>query len=126
MPWTDPYDEGLRIRREVLGDEHVDRAEAGRTDLTGDFQDFITRYAWGSVWQRDGLDRRTRSVVTLTALVAGHHWGELEFHLQAAIRNGLTREEIAEILLQCAVYCGVPAANSAFAIAARVLATPAD
>jgi len=126
MPWTDPYDEGLRIRREVLGDEHVDRAEAGRTELTGDFQDFITRYAWGSVWQRDGLDRRTRSVVTLTALVAGHHWGELEFHLQAAIRNGLTREEIAEILLQCAVYCGVPAANSAFAIAARVLATPAD
>jgi 4-carboxymuconolactone decarboxylase len=126
MSWTDPYDEGLRIRREVLGDEHVDRAEAGRTDLTGDFQDFITRYAWGSVWQRDGLDRRTRSVVTLTALVAGHHWGELEFHLQAAIRNGLTREEIAEILLQCAVYCGVPAANSAYAIAARVLATPAD
>jgi 4-carboxymuconolactone decarboxylase len=126
MSWTDPYDEGLRIRREVLGDEHVDRAEAGRTELTGDFQDFITRYAWGSVWQRDGLDRRTRSVVTLTALVAGHHWGELEFHLQAAIRNGLTREEIAEILLQCAVYCGVPAANSAYAIAARVLATPAD
>jgi 4-carboxymuconolactone decarboxylase len=126
MPWTDPYDEGLRIRREVLGDEHVDRAEAGRTELTGDFQDFITRYAWGSVWQRDGLDRRTRSVVTLTALVAGHHWGELEFHLQAAIRNGLTREEIAEILLQCAVYCGVPAANSAYGIAARVLATPGD
>jgi 4-carboxymuconolactone decarboxylase len=126
MAWTDPYDEGLRIRREVLGDEHVDRAEAGRTELTGDFQDFITRYAWGSVWQRDGLDRRTRSVVTLTALVAGHHWSELEFHLQAAIRNGLTRVEIAEILLQCAVYCGVPAANSAFAIAARVLATPED
>jgi 4-carboxymuconolactone decarboxylase len=122
MPWTDPYDEGLRIRREVLGDDHVDRAEAARTPLNNDFQDFITRYAWGSVWQRDGLDRRTRSVVTLTALVAGHHWSELEFHLQAAVRNGISREEIAEILLQCAVYCGVPAANSAFAIAARVLA----
>ena len=121
MSWTDPYDEGQRIRREVLGDDHVDRAESTRTPLTNDFQDFITRYAWGTVWQRDGLDRRTRSVVTLTALVAGHHWGELEFHLQAAVRNGLTHEEIAEILLQCAVYCGVPAANSAFAIAARVL-----
>jgi 4-carboxymuconolactone decarboxylase len=126
MPWTDPYEEGLRIRREVLGDDHVDRAESARTPLTGDFQDFITRYAWGSVWQRDGLDRRTRSVVTLTALVAGHHWGELEFHLQAAVRNGLSHEEIAEILLQCAVYCGVPAANSAFAIAARVLTPQED
>jgi 4-carboxymuconolactone decarboxylase len=123
MSWTDPYDEGQRIRREVLGDEHVDRAESTRTPLTNDFQDFITRYAWGSVWQRPGLDRRTRSVVTLTALVAGHHWSELEFHLRAALRNGLSREEISEILLQCAIYCGVPAANSAFAIAARVLAT---
>ncbi|NEA32846.1 4-carboxymuconolactone decarboxylase [Streptomyces sp. SID13031] len=121
MTWTDPYDEGLRIRREVLGDDHVDRAESARTPLNDDFQDFITRYAWGSVWQRDGLDRRTRSVVTVTALVAGHHWSELEFHLQAAVRNGLSREEIAEILLQCAVYCGVPAANSAFAIATRAL-----
>lgn len=95
MPWTDPYDEGLRIRREVLGDDHVDRAEAARTALNNDFQDFITRYAWGTVWGRDGLDRRTRSVVTLTALVTGHHWSELEFHLQAAVRNGLNREEIA-------------------------------
>jgi 4-carboxymuconolactone decarboxylase len=118
MPWTDPYDEGLRIRREVLGDDHVD---AARTPLNSDFQDFITRYAWGSVWQREGLDRRTRSVITLTALVAGHHWGELEFHLQAAVRNGLTHEEIAELLLQCAVYCGVPAANTAYSIATRVL-----
>jgi 4-carboxymuconolactone decarboxylase len=123
MSWTDPYDEGQRIRREVLGDEHVDRAESIRTPLTNDFQDFITRYAWGSVWQRPGLDRRTRSVVTLTALIAGHHWSELEFHLRAALRNGLSREEISEILLQCAIYCGVPAANSAFAIAARVLTT---
>lgn len=121
MPWTDPYDEGLRIRREVLGDDHVDRAESTRTPLTNDFQDFITRYAWGTIWQRPGLDRRTRSVVTLTALVAGHHWSELEFHLQAALRNGLTTEEITEILLQCAIYCGVPTANKAFAIASRVL-----
>jgi 4-carboxymuconolactone decarboxylase len=121
MSWTDPYDEGLRIRREVLGPDHVDRAESARSELTTDFQDFITRYAWGSVWNRDGLDRRTRSVVTVTALVAGHHWGELEFHLKAAVRNGLSPEEIAEILLQCAVYCGVPTANSAFAVAARVL-----
>jgi 4-carboxymuconolactone decarboxylase len=121
MPWTDPYDEGQRIRREVLGDDHVDRAESTRTPLTTDFQDFITRYAWGSVWQRDGLDRRTRSVITLTALVAGHHWTELEFHLQAALRNGLTPEEITELLLQCAIYCGVPTANTAFTIAARVL-----
>jgi 3-oxoadipate enol-lactonase/4-carboxymuconolactone decarboxylase len=121
MPWTDPYDEGLRIRREVLGDDHVDRAESSRTSLTNDFQDLITRYAWGSVWQRDGLDRRTRSAITLTALVAGHHWTELEFHLQAALRNGLTPEEITEILLHSAIYCGVPTANTAFTIATRVL-----
>jgi 3-oxoadipate enol-lactonase/4-carboxymuconolactone decarboxylase len=121
MPWTDPYDEGQRIRREVLGDAHVDRAESTRTPLTNDFQDFITRYAWGTVWQRDILDRRTRSVITLTALVAGHHWTELEFHLTAALRNGLTPEEIAETLLHCAIYCGVPTANTAFTIATRVL-----
>jgi len=112
----------MTVRREVLGDEHVDRAVAGATDVTQDFQDFITTYAWGGIWTRPGLDRRSRSVVTLTALVAGRHFDELEFHLEAALRNGLTKEEIVEVLLQTAVYCGVPAANSAFAVAKRVLA----
>jgi 4-carboxymuconolactone decarboxylase len=118
---TDPYDAGMRVRREVLGDEHVDAASAAATPVTRDFQELITRYAWGSVWTRPGLDRRSRSIVTLTALVAGHHWSELEFHLRAALRNGLTVAEITEVLLQTAVYCGVPAANSAFAVARRVL-----
>jgi 3-oxoadipate enol-lactonase / 4-carboxymuconolactone decarboxylase len=116
------HEAGMRVRREVLGDEHVDRASAGTTDVTRDFQELITRYAWGAVWTREGLDRRSRSIVTLTALVAGRHFDELEFHLRAALRNGLTREEIVEVLLQTAVYCGVPAANSAFAVADRVLA----
>ena len=115
----------MRIRREVLGDAHVDAAIERTTDLTRDYQDFITRYAWGDVWARPGLDRRTRSVITLTALVAGGHERELELHLRAAIRNGLTRAEIAEVLLQTAIYCGVPAANSAFAVAQRVLDEPA-
>jgi 4-carboxymuconolactone decarboxylase len=121
----DQRDEGMRIRREVLGDAHVDAAIERTTDLTRDYQDFITRYAWGDVWARPGLDRRTRSVITLTALVAGGHERELELHLRAAIRNGLTRAEIAEVLLQTAIYCGVPAANSAFAVAQRVLDEPA-
>jgi 4-carboxymuconolactone decarboxylase len=118
--YTDPYDAGMRVRREVLGDEHVDAAAAAVTPVTRDFQELITRYAWGSVWTRPGLDRRSRSMVTLTALVAGHHWDELEFHLRAALRNGLTVAEITEVLLQTAVYCGVPAANSAFGVARRV------
>ena len=118
---TDRYDAGMAVRRQVLGADHVDRAEAGKTDLTADFQAFITRYAWGEVWTRPGLDRRTRSVVTLTALIAHGHWEELEMHLRAALRNGLTRDEIAEVILQTAVYCGVPAANHAFAIAQGVL-----
>jgi 4-carboxymuconolactone decarboxylase len=113
---------GMRVRREVLGDEHVDRATADANEVTEEFQAFITRYAWGGVWTREGLDRRSRSIVTLTALVAGRHFDELEFHLRAALRNGLTKEEIIEVLLQTAVYCGVPAANSAFAVASRVLA----
>ncbi|HET7356836.1 MAG TPA: 4-carboxymuconolactone decarboxylase [Nocardioidaceae bacterium] len=116
------YDDGMRVRREVLGDDHVDRATGGATEVTRDFQELITRYAWGGVWTRDGLPRRDRSIVTLTALVAGRHFDELEFHLRAALRNGLTRQEIVEVLLQTAVYCGVPAANSAFAVAKRVLA----
>jgi 4-carboxymuconolactone decarboxylase len=119
--YTDPYAAGMRVRREVLGDEHVDAAAAATTPVTEDFQELITRYAWGSVWTRPGLDRRSRSIVTLTALVAGHHWGELEFHLRGALRNGLTVAEITEVLLQTTVYCGAPAANSAFAVARRVL-----
>jgi 3-oxoadipate enol-lactonase/4-carboxymuconolactone decarboxylase len=118
------HDEGMRVRREVLGDEHVDRSAP--TEVTADFQDFITRYAWGGIWTRPGLDRRSRSIVTLTALVAGRHFDELEFHLRAALTNGLTREEIIEVLLQTAVYCGVPAANSAFAVAKRVLGDDSD
>ncbi|NUW42024.1 bifunctional 3-oxoadipate enol-lactonase/4-carboxymuconolactone decarboxylase PcaDC [Nonomuraea rhodomycinica] len=112
---------GMRVRREVLGDEHVDRAAARTTPFTRDFQDFITRYAWGGIWTRPGLDRRTRSCVTLAALVARGHLDELALHVRAALRNGLTPDEIAEVLLQTAVYCGVPAANAAFAVARRVL-----
>ena len=115
------YDRGIRVRREVLGDEHVDAAIGRTTEFTADFQDFITRYAWGEVWARPGLDRRTRSCITLTALVALGRLDELEMHVRAAVRNGLTPEEIGEVFLQSAVYCGVPAANSAFAVAQRVL-----
>ena len=111
----------MKTRREVLGDEHVDRAVERTTEHTRDFQDFITRYAWGEIWSRPGLDRRTRSCITLTALVALGRLEELELHIRAARRNGLSPEEIAEVLLQCAVYCGVPAANSAFAVFQRVL-----
>jgi 4-carboxymuconolactone decarboxylase len=119
---SDPaYERGMQVRREVLGDEHVDRASARTTDFTADFQDFITRYAWGEIWTRPGLDRKTRSCITLTALVALGHLHELELHVRAALRNGLTEEEIKEVLLQSAIYCGVPAANSAFAAAQRVL-----
>jgi 4-carboxymuconolactone decarboxylase len=116
------YDRGIRVRREVLGDEHVDRAAAAATDATRDFQDFITRYAWGEIWSRPGLDRRARSCVTLAALVALGRFDELALHIRAARRNGLTTDEIKEVLLQTAVYCGVPAANSAFAVFQRVLA----
>ncbi|HET6659459.1 MAG TPA: 4-carboxymuconolactone decarboxylase [Rubrobacter sp.] len=115
------YDRGMKVRREVLGDEHVDRAIGRTTEFTADFQDFITRYAWGEIWARPGLDRRTRSCITLTALVALGRLDELGLHVRAAIRNGLTPEEIGEVFLQSAVYCGVPAANSAYAVARRVL-----
>ncbi len=118
---SDLYDRGMQVRREVLGDEHVDAAVARTTDFTADFQDLITRYAWGEIWTRPGLDRKTRSCITLTALVALGHLDELEMHVRAALRNGLTVDEIKEVLLQCAVYCGVPAANAAFAVAQRVL-----
>ena len=115
------HDQGMTVRRAVLSDAHVDRSIAATTDLTADWQDFITRVAWGDVWSRPGLDRRTRSIVTLTALVASGREHELEMHVRAALVNGLTPDEIGEVLLQCAVYCGVPAANGAFAIAQRVV-----
>ena len=114
-------DEGMRIRREVLGDEHVDAAIERTTEFTTDFQDLITRYAWGEIWARPGLDRRTRSCMTLTALVALNRMDELGLHIRAALRNGLTPDEIKEVLLHSAIYCGVPAANAAFAVAQRVL-----
>jgi 4-carboxymuconolactone decarboxylase len=117
----DPYDEGMRVRREVLGDEHVDRAAENTTDFTEPLQDLITRFAWGSVWTRDGLDRRTRSAITLAVLSALGREHELAMHVRAARRNGLTADEISEVLLHTAVYAGVPAANAAFAIAQRVL-----
>ena len=120
------HEVGMRVRREVLGDEHVDRAVARTTPFTEDFQDFITRYAWGEIWSRPGLDRRTRSCITMTAMVALGKMDELEMHVRAALRNGLTEDEIGEVLLQCAVYCGVPAANAAFAVAQRVLAEAAQ
>ena len=119
---SDTHERGMEVRRAVLGDDHVDRAVAGTTDFTADFQDLITRYAWGEIWTRPGLDRRTRSCITLTALVAGGHEHELAMHVRAALRNGLTPAEIKEVLLQAAIYCGVPAANAAFAVAQKVLA----
>jgi 4-carboxymuconolactone decarboxylase len=117
----DRYDEGMQVRREVLGEEYVAQAQADTSDLTRDFQDYITRAAWGDVWTRPGLDRRTRSAITLTALIAGGHWDELALHVRAARTNGLAPEEIAEVILHSAVYCGVPAANHAFAVARPIL-----
>jgi len=117
----DAFERGMGVRREVLGDEHVDRAQARRTPLTADFQDFLTRCAWGEVWTRPGLDRRTRSCITVAMLVALGRTEELALHLRAALRNGVTVEELREVLLQTAVYCGVPAANTAFRVAQDVL-----
>jgi 4-carboxymuconolactone decarboxylase len=123
MTSNDPaYERGMEVRREVLGDEHVDAAVERTTGFTADFQDLITRYAWGEIWSRPGLDRRTRSCITLTALLALGRLEELELHVRAALRNGLSEDEIKEVLLQGAIYCGVPAANAAFAAAQRVLA----
>jgi 4-carboxymuconolactone decarboxylase len=116
------HDQGMAVRREVLSNEHVDRAIAGTTELTADFQDFITRVAWGDIWSRPGLDRRSRSIAVITALIALGHHEELAMHLRAGLRNGLTVDEIREIILQSAVYCGVPAANTAFRIANEVFA----
>jgi 4-carboxymuconolactone decarboxylase len=119
---SEEHDRGMEVRRQVLGDEHVDGAIEGTTEFTEDFQDLITRYAWGEIWTRPGLDRRMRSAITLTALIARGHFKELPMHLRAARRNGLSDDEIKEVLLQSAIYCGVPAANHAFAIASEVLA----
>ena len=112
---------GMKVRREVLGDEHVDRAQAKATSFTKDFQDLLTRYAWGEIWARPGLDRRTRSCITVAMTVALNRPEELALHLRGALRNGVTVEELREILLQTAVYCGVPAANTAFRVAEEVL-----
>jgi 4-carboxymuconolactone decarboxylase len=116
---------GMRVRREVLGDEHVDRAVAGTTEFTAPFQDLITRYAWGEIWTRPGLSRAERSMITLTALAVLRQEEELAMHVRAALRNGLTPAQIREVLLQVAVYAGVPAANRAFAIAADVVGSSA-
>jgi 4-carboxymuconolactone decarboxylase len=118
----DRFAAGMDVRRSVLGDAHVDRAVQNTTELTAPFQDFITRYAWGDVWSRPGLDRRTRSIITLTALTSLRAENEIAMHVRAAITNGLTPLEITEVLLHTAIYAGVPAANAAFAIAQRTLA----
>ena len=113
---------GMKVRREVLGDTHVDRASAGITDLNREFQDLITRYAWGEIWTRPGLDRKTRSCMVLSSMIALRHWEEFRMHVNAAFNNGLSEVEIKEVILQSAIYCGVPAANQAFKEAAGVIA----
>lgn len=115
------HEAGMTVRRQVLGDAHVDRAIANTDEFTADFQDFITRYAWGEIWTRPGLDRRTRSCITLAVLATLHHDEELAMHVRAALRNGLTPEEVGEVLLQVGVYAGVPAANRAFKVAQQTL-----
>jgi 4-carboxymuconolactone decarboxylase len=117
----DAYDRGMEVRREVLGDAHVDAAIERTTEFTAEFQDLITRYAWGEIWTRPGLDRRTRSCMTLIALVALGRFDELPMHVRAGLRNGLTADELKEVLLHSAIYCGVPAANTAFHVAQRTL-----
>ena len=118
--------QGMKVRRQVLGDAHVDRAAAGMTELTAPFQDLITRYAWGEIWSRPGLTRAERSMITLTALAALRQDEELAMHVRAALRNGLSLAQISEVLLQVAIYAGVPAANRAFAIAQRTLTEAAE
>jgi 4-carboxymuconolactone decarboxylase len=114
------YEAGMKVRRAVLSDAHVDRSLANRTELTTDFQDFITRYAWGEIWTREGLPRHTRSLITIAMMVALNRSEELALHLRAAKNNGVTQDEIKEVLLQTAVYCGVPAANSAYHLAQKI------
>ncbi len=122
MDERERYEQGLRVRREVLGDAHVERALASTTPLTEGFQELITRYAWGDIWSRPGLPRHTRSLLTIAMMVALGRDAELRLHLRAAKNNGVTREQIMEVLLQTAIYCGVPAANSAFHAAEQELA----
>ena len=119
---SDAYERGMKIRRAVLGDAHVDRANANITDFNKEFQDLITRYAWGEIWSRPGLDKKTRSCMVLTAMIALSHWDEFRMHVRAAFNNGLTEADIKEVILQSAIYCGVPAANHAFKEAAAVIA----
>lgn len=123
---TERYEHGMRVRREVLGDDHVDRATAGTTDFTRPFQDYITEAAWGSIWTRDGLDRKTRGAITLAVLTALGCHEEIAMHVRAASRNDLTPAEIGEVLLHTAVYAGVPRSNAAFAIAQRTLTELGD
>ena len=120
MDDRDKYDNGMKVRRAVLGDAHVDRSIANRNAFNEEFQDFITRYAWGEIWTRPGLPRHTRSLLTVAMMVALNRSDEFRLHARAAANNGVTREEIKEVLLQCAVYCGVPAANTAFHLAQQV------
>ena len=122
MEEKDRYDQGMTVRRAVLGDAHVDRALARKSELTAEFQDLITRYAWGEIWTRPGLPRHTRSLLTIGLMVALNRGEEFRLHVRAAFNNGVTRDEIKEVLLQCAIYCGVPAANSAFHMAEEVFA----
>ena len=114
------HEEGMKIRRAVLGDAHVDQAMATQNDFTAEFQDLITRYAWGEIWSRPDLDRKTRSLITIAMMVALNRSEELQLHLKAALKNGVTRAEIKELLLQAAIYCGVPAANHAFHLAQQI------
>ena len=123
---ADDRERGMRIRREILGDDHVDRAEAEKTEFSADFQDFITRYAWGEVWDRPDLPRRERSIATLAALVALRAENEIAMHVRAALRNGLAAAEIKEVILHTALYAGLPAANAAFAIAQAVISERED
>ena len=120
------HEQGMEVRRAVLGNEYVNRAVAATTDFTRDFQDLITRYAWGEIWNRPGLPRHTRSLLTLAMMVALNRGDEFRMHVKAAFNNGVTRDEIKEVLLQCAIYCGVPAANSAFHIASDVFSEMDD
>lgn len=121
MDERERHEAGMRMRRSVLGDEHVNRAEAAKDSLDADFQNLITRYAWGEIWTRPGLPQHTRSLLTIGLMVALNRCDELRMHLKAALKTGVTIEEIREVLLQCAIYCGVPAANSAFHVAKEVL-----
>ncbi len=121
MDERERHEAGMQVRREVLGNAHVDRAEALKGDLDAEFQDLITRYAWGEIWERPGLSRHTRSLLTIGLMVALNRGDELRLHLRAAANNGVTPEEIREVLLHCAIYCGVPAANSAFHAAKEIL-----